>query len=158
VSAAVLLSSLLTTLCCAVLCAVSDVWVSRDLGYTFTRALTRAVWAARISADTQTYYSPVFSKDIIYLADGDIGVPPGPETMSNDVWVSSDNSVSWFPLTTAAPYPGRKDAELTISRDGVLIVSGGDDGESNVNDVRTAPATHRPLSTAASIRCTHSLS
>ena len=116
----------------------SDVWVSRTLGYSFVRALTRAPWSARISADTQTYYSPVFSKDVIYLANGDIGVPPLPETMANDVWVSSDGSITWFRLTGAAPYPPRKDAELTISKDGVLIVSGGDNGEGNENDVRSS--------------------
>ena len=116
-------------------------WVSRDLGYSFVRALTRAPWPARISADTQTYYSSVFGKDVIYIADGDIATPGGPDQMTNDVWVSSDASKSWLQLTAAAPYPPRKDAELSISKDGVLIVSGGDDGVSNVNDVSRAHST-----------------
>ena len=109
----------------------NDVWISKDLGYTWTRQTARAPWYMRISADAQTYRSEALGGvDVIYIANGDGGTGH----FQNDVWVSSDSARSWAKVATA-PYPYRKDAELTISKDGVLIVTSGDDDEANVNDV-----------------------
>ena len=116
----------------------NDVWQSRDLGATWTRVAARAAWRPRISTDTQTYASPVFGKDLLYVESGDGGsktdTPPG-FGFHNDVWVSSDSARSWFQLTAAAPFMYRKDAELTIAHNGVLIVSSGDTDSGNANDL-----------------------
>ena len=119
----------------------NDIWQSRDLGATWTRVTQRAAWVPRISTDTQTYASPVFGKDLLYIESGDGGsktaVPRG-YGFQNDVWVSSDSARSWYQLTAAAPFEYRKDAELTITKDGVLIVSSGDTDKGNANDLWTS--------------------
>jgi len=116
----------------------NDIWASRDLGATWTRTTARATWRPRISTDTQTFASPVFNKDIIYIESGDGGsktdVPRG-DGFRNDVWVSSDGARSWYQLTAAAPFQYRKDAELTVGKNGVLIVSSGDVDVGNANDL-----------------------
>ena len=116
----------------------NDIWRSTSLGSEWQRVTARAAFLPRISADTQTFASPVFNKDIIYIESGDGGnkndVPRG-YGFQNDVWVSSDGARSWYQLTAAAPFQYRKDAELTIAANGVLIVSSGDTDTSNANDL-----------------------
>ena len=110
----------------------NDIWISKDLGYTFTRQTLRAPWSMRISADAQTFHSTHLGVDVIYVADGDGGSVRYQNL--NDLWVSSDAAKTWAKVATA-PYRVRKDSELTITRDGLLIIAGGDDGPSNVNDL-----------------------
>ena len=112
--------------------ASNDIWWSRNLGSTWQRLTQRAPWTPRISTDTQTYASTVFNKDLIYVANGDGGRTYG---FQNDVWVSSDSARSWSRLVSNTTYPYRKDAELSIANNGVMVVSGGDNDASNVNDV-----------------------
>ena len=113
----------------------NDVWQSRDLGATWTRVAARAPWVPRISTDTQTYASPVFNKDLIYIESGDGGDKPRGTGFQNDVWVSSDSARSWSRLVANAPFMYRKDAELTIAKNGVMIVSSGDTDSGNANDL-----------------------
>ena len=108
----------------------NDVWVSKDLGYTFTRQTLRAPWYMRVSPDAQTFHSAHLGVDVIYVANGDGGTG----RFQNDLWVSSDSTRTWSKVATAR-YAYRKDSELTITRDGILIVASGDDDESNVNDL-----------------------
>ena len=112
--------------------ASNDIWWSRNLGSTWQRLTQRAPWTPRISTDTQTYASSVFKKDLIYIESGDGGSTYG---FQNDVWVSSDSARSWFRLVTNASFEYRKDAELTIAQNGVMIISSGDTDQSNANDL-----------------------
>ena len=116
----------------------NDVWQSRDLGASWTRITSRAAWLPRISTDTQTYASSAFGKDLLYIESGDggsrTGTPRG-NGFFNDIWVSSDGARTWAQVTARAPFEYRKDAELTIAKNGVLIVSSGDTDNSNANDL-----------------------
>ena len=120
--------------------ASNDIWSSTNLGVTW-RVSPRPRWLPRISTDTQTFSSPVFNKDLIYIESGDggskNGTPPG-YGFHNDVFVSSDGARSWWQLTANAPFPYRKDAELTITNNGVLIVASGDTDDGNANDLWTS--------------------
>ena len=51
-------------------------------------------------------------------------------------WVSTDNAVTFERLNPAATYDGRMDSQLSVTSNGIMVVSGGDCGNfCNKNDV-----------------------
>lgn len=78
-------------------------------------------------------YTHLGSVDVLFIVDGD---PVAAPSISNDLCLSSDAAKTWKPLNRCVPFKSRKDAELTISNDGVMIVSDDDDlGNGNHQDL-----------------------
>ena len=118
----------------------NDVWVSRDLGSTWQLVTLRASWPRRINADAAALNGSAVGlpNGALMLMNGD-GRLASADQLLNDVWLSTNSARTWQQVTARAPWSARKDSELTVTALGVLIVTGGDDGPSVVNDVRPAP-------------------
>jgi len=107
-----------------------DVWSSTDQGATWTQINIAAPWGRR-----QYHTSVVLSDDSIILMGGEL-YKDGVFTLVNDVWRSTDKGVSWTPMTTAAPWNGRRHMTSVVLSDNSIVLMGGEDS-------RTAYDKHR---------------
>ena len=63
----------------------------------------------------------ILYQELLYVIGGDTG----PAGLANDVWVSSDEGVSWAVVTLSALWPARWGHSGVATSDGVLVVLGG---------------------------------
>ena len=114
---------------------------------------------------TGGYYDPFNAGSAVYFSDvlNDNGIA------ANDVYVSSDNGITFYALTTAAPWPPRDHHRMIATTSGILVIAGGNsegltpgyptDSSGYLNDIwasldggyRSLPPTDTHCATA---RCT----
>jgi len=106
----------------------NDVWTSSDLGKTWVVATANAPWARRGDAAITAN-----SAGNIFIAGG-YGETPGaaePDSLLNDVWMSSTDWKTWTPMTAAAQWWPRWGSALKYVNT-TLVLLGGDDGGQNL--------------------------
>jgi hypothetical protein len=106
----------------------NDVWHSVDLGKTWIQVKAAAPYTPRGAAGFAIAYQQGADAniDLIYVVGGFTDVNEGRHADAlNDVWVSADSGLNWVRTTAQAPWVKRADHAVTVSRAGVLIVSGG---------------------------------
>ena len=111
----------------------NDVWVSTNHGDGGWSMITyTAAWWRRQGHNSEFVQTPN-GQEILYVMNGYIG---GVDRRWNDIWTSADNARTFQRLHPAAPYDGRMDSQLTVSSNGIMVVSSGDCGDyCNKNDV-----------------------
>ena len=106
--------------------ALRDMWVSTNNGATFTapnggtpppfmvnnRGRSKALLLQR--------RSNALNRDVLYYGTGYNNA-----ATFNDIWASSDEGVTWVPVTVTAPFPARDAAGAEITAAGLIVVSGG---------------------------------
>jgi N-acetylneuraminic acid mutarotase len=96
----------------------NDVWVSDDLGKSWSMATAAAPWPAREGLQKLT--ALYGSEDMIVLTSGEAGYS-GP--YFNDVWGTTDGA-NWSQLSQGATFSARS-GNLMINLDGALYTFGG---------------------------------
>ena len=102
-----------------------DLWVSTNNGATFTQpSSTPPPYMTGNRGRTKGFLlhrrSLVLGKDILYFGTGYTNVG-----QHNDVWVSSDDGVTWTAVTTRAAFPSRDAAGAEITAAGLMVITGG---------------------------------
>ena len=104
----------------------NDVWRSRDLGSTWELVTERAAFPRRINADAAILNGTAIGVPqgvhLLMNGDGRLGTA---DALLNDLWMSSTGGQTWHAVTRKAPFSARKDSELTVTGNGILIVTGG---------------------------------
>ena len=99
----------------------NDVIYSSDSGKNWRVANESAAWSARFVNTMLTMNSAIGGgKDITYVIAGRDNLDN-----YNDVWASSDDGRSWIPITAQAPFMTRSSAAGLVTKDGLMILTGG---------------------------------
>ena len=100
---------------------LNDVWAGGTDGTSWSRQSGQAPWPAR--AEHLVILVPVdaiLNVELLYVIGGEVSAG-----QVNDVWVSSDDGVTWAVVTLNAPWPARWGHSGVATSDGVLVVLGG---------------------------------
>ena len=104
----------------------SDLWVSNNLGVTFTQ---RGNGNQNIYSARNGFGSGVFTNssgfDVIFVLGGRGSVGNTTNTNYNDVWVNINNGYNWILATAAAPWTPRDSPNVAVSNYGVIALYGG---------------------------------
>ena len=106
--------------------ALRDMWVSTNGGASFT-APTGATappfmtgGRGRSGGMLLARYSPALNKDVLWFGGGYNNI-----AQFNDVWASSDDGVTWVPVTAAAPFIRRDSGSAEVTAAGLIVLAGG---------------------------------
>jgi hypothetical protein len=110
---------------------LNDVWRSTDKGATWSQITANANWSARKGLRAVSA-----GQNSILMTGG----MDGSNTVQNDVWWSTDDGQNWIRLTAHAEWAARYEHTLNMLSDGTLVVMGGSNGATTLNDVWTASA------------------
>jgi hypothetical protein len=108
----------------------TDVWKSSNFGSTFTLVTANGGFAPRYSASVTIIASSAFSTDVITMAAGCTWSLTAGEIAYNDVLASTHGGLSFYMISSSAPWSTRCQAAMAQSKAGALVLMGG----------RTAPA------------------
>ena len=113
---------------------LNDVWMGTNLGRNWVRQTDRAPFKARTDHLTIIHDNRAFGRSLIYVIGGMISADEGDIMLANDVWVTSDQGVTWALVTAAAPFPQRRGLTGVITNSGVMLVIGGTYTTGRLND------------------------
>ena len=104
---------------------LNDVWMGTNLGRNWLQQTDRAPFKPRSDHLTIIHDNRAFGKTLIYVIGGQISADDGDIQTANDVWVSSDQGVTWAAVNPAAPFQSRRGLTGVITDSGVMVVVGG---------------------------------
>ena len=104
----------------------NTVWRSPSQGFTWEQ-LPLAPWRGRGTALGLSHRSRRLGREIFTYMTGWNGTG-----LQNDVWVSSDSARSWMRLPVEAPFFPRDSANGEITRDGIIVMVGGQSTQAGV--------------------------
>ena len=99
----------------------NDVWLSADQGHTWSARTTRSEITGRFNLQSGIHRKNphLQGRDIMYVMGG---TAPNFTNLA-DLWASSDSATSWAQLSTPEWLSASSDSTLTVTRDGILLVS-----------------------------------
>ena len=104
---------------------LNDVWMATNTGRNWLQQTDRAPFKPRADHLTVIHDNRVFGKSLIYVIGGLVSADDGAIQTANDVWVSSDQGVTWAVICVAAPFQQRRGLTGVITNSGVMLVVGG---------------------------------
>ena len=104
---------------------LNDVWMATNLGRNWLQQTARAPFKPRADHLTIIHDNRAFGKSLIYVIGGAISADEGDIQTANDVWVSSDQGVTWAAVNPAAPFQPRRGLTGVITNSGVMVIVGG---------------------------------
>jgi hypothetical protein len=120
----------------------NDVWMSSDQAKNWRLMTTAAPFSPRYAQASMNWRSP--DKDIMYVIGGQASYDN-----LNDVWATSDEGRTWAAINPAGPFPQRHLGGSAVTKDGLLILTGGFADEV----AGGAPATLAAIQNDVWVRC-----
>ena len=114
---------------------LNDVWISQSNSW--KQQTARAPWSGRGEHLVLIAQNPILNVELIYVMGGFIvySDTQGNNREANDVWVSSDEGITWSRVTANAPWSTRWGHGGVVTSGGVLLVIGGTHNEPSANFV-----------------------
>ena len=111
---------------------LNDIWMSSNQGVSWTAQSMNPPWPVRMESSTVTYRSTYYAADVLYNIGGcsvaQVFTGANPtlvETGYNDVFASTNMGVTWYNITTMAPWSARCGVTVASTSSGVLALVGG---------------------------------
>ena len=112
----------------------STLFVSKDNGTSFYQPTPQPppflAYNGRSGGFLLHHKSPSLGREVLTFGSG-----WNISHLHNDIWVSSDDSVSWELITAAAPFKPRDAAGAEITAGGLIVLAGGETTSGPANDV-----------------------
>jgi hypothetical protein len=100
---------------------LNDVWTSTD-GDAWTMVCSHAPFPNRYLAQMSIVSSPLLGKDILTIIGG---LQWESSTALADVWISSDDALSWIRITAIGPFSARFGAIMDVSGTNTIVLANG---------------------------------
>lgn len=98
---------------------LNDVWMSSDKGRNWKLQTAGAEWSPRVAPFVVSLKARSSGKDALVLFGGVY------QRDMNDVWVSSNQGVTWQLMIGQAPFLSRNNANSEVTKAGLIILTGG---------------------------------
>ena len=97
----------------------NDVWRSTDQGRSWQLQTREAPWSARVGPFSLNMRLRVTGGDVLLLFTGVASRD------TNDVWLSSDDGVTWQLMTAEAHFSSRNNVNAEVTEDGLIVMTSG---------------------------------
>jgi len=104
-----------------------DTWESVDLGVSWQRVPSTTHFQTRQShgGDMYTPMEDITKEYIVILGGRGWSTESEYGEMYNDVWMTSDYARTWRRQTAAAPWRTRENAQVAVTKQGMIVMNGG---------------------------------